>query len=146
MGAPSLLLWALLPATQAANVEKEIEDKVIVFNRAYERNELEEYFSHYADDLTLWFESGRVSLPEYKKSWYQLIENGGGVEKNQVSDLRVQVGPSQDTAIATYVVDVVTRGADGTRTSERAWETDIWFKREGQWKIVHLHYNSREAP
>lgn len=146
MSSPSLLLWALLSASQAANVEKEIEDKVIAFNQAYERNELDEYFSHYADDLTLWFDSGRVNLCEYKKSWYELIAGGGGVEKNEISDLRVQVGPSHDTAIATYVVDVVTRGADGTRTNERAWETDIWFKREGQWKIVHLHYNSREAP
>ena len=80
MSSPSLLLWALLSASQAANVEKEIENKVMAFNQAYERNELDEYFSHYADDLTLWFDSGRVNLSEYKKSWYELIAGGGGVE------------------------------------------------------------------
>ena len=49
------------------------------------------------------------------------------IELDEPSDQRVQVGP------------------DGKRTKEQAWEADIWFKRDGQWKIVHLHYNSREV-
>jgi ketosteroid isomerase-like protein len=139
----SLLLstTAVQPATAS-----EIEKLEAAFNGAYERNQLDEYFSYYADDATMWFESGRASLADYKKDWYALIEGGGGVEKNTLSDMRVQVSPGGDSAIATYTVDVLTRQADGKKTKEKAWETDVWFKRDGKWKLVHVHYNSKEVP
>ena len=139
----SFLLLAGSPNTDVAN---EIRELTFEFNEAYERNELDKYFSYYADDLTQWFESGRVTLEQYKTDWYALIEAGGGVESTELSDLQVQVGPDGRTAVATYVATVVTRSPEGKRTKEQAWETDIWFKRDGQWKIVHLHYNSREVP
>jgi ketosteroid isomerase-like protein len=141
-------LFLLLAAEGAAQSQtaSEIEKLVVAFNQAYERNDLEEYFSYYADDVTQWFESGRADLAGYKKSWYELIQAGGGVEKNALSDIRVQVSPGGDAAVATYAVDVVTRQADGKKIQERAFETDVWYKREGKWKIVHLHYNSKEVP
>jgi len=140
----SLLLAA--GGVQTPATAGEIEKLVVAFNQAYERNDLEEYFSYYADDVTQWFESGRVSLADYKKSWYELIQGGGGVEKNALSDIRVQMSPAGDAAVATYALDVVTRQVDGTKTHERAFESDVWYKRDGKWKIVHLHYNSKEVP
>ncbi len=140
------LSFFLLAGSQNADVANEIRELTIEFNEAYERNDLDKYFSNYADDLTQWFESGRVTLEQYKTDWYALIEGGGGVESNELSDLKVQVGPDGKTAVVTYVATVVTRSPDGKRTKEQVWETDIWFKRDGQWKIVHLHYNSREVP
>jgi ketosteroid isomerase-like protein len=141
-------LTLLLAAAGSAQQEtaSEIEKLEVAFNGAYERNDLEEYFSYYADDVTQFFESGRVSLADYKKDWYALIQGGGGVEKNALSDMKVQVSPSGDSAVATYAVDVVTRQTDGKRTIERALETDVWFKRDGKWKIAHLHYNSKAVP
>ena len=139
------LLLAAAGATQQTTAG-EIEKLVVAFNQAYERNDLEEYFSYYADDVTQWFESGRAGLADYTKSWHELIEGGGGVEKNALSDIRIQVSPGGDAAVATYIVDVVTRQADGKKTKERAFETDVWYKRDGKWKIVHLHYNSKEVP
>ncbi len=141
-------LTLLLAAAGSVQQEtaSEIEKLELAFNRAYERNDLEEYFSYYADDVTQFFESGRVSLADYKKDWYALIAGGGGVEKNALSDMKVQVSPSGDCAVATYVVDVVTRQIDGKKTKERALETDVWFKRDGKWKIAHLHYNSKVVP
>jgi ketosteroid isomerase-like protein len=131
------------PQQETASVIEKLE---VAFNGAYERNDLEEYFSYYADDVTQFFESGRVSLADYKKDWYALIQGGGGVEKNTLSDMKVQVSPSGESAVATYVVDVVTRQTDGKKTKERAFETDVWFKRDGKWKIAHLHYNSKAVP
>jgi ketosteroid isomerase-like protein len=144
----SLLSLALSGAAGSATADAAVEIKalVIAFNAAYERNELDTYFSYYAEDCSQWFESGRVSLADYKKDWYQLIGNGGGVEKNALSDIQVQVGPSGDVAVATYALEVVTRSANGKKTKERAWETDVWFRRDGKWNIAHLHYNSKEVP
>jgi ketosteroid isomerase-like protein len=141
----SLALILAAAGAQPATAS-EIEKLEAAFNGAYERNDLETYFSYYADDVTQFFESGRVSLADYKKDWHALIQGGGGVEKNALSDMRVQVSPSGDTAVATYVVDVVTRQVGGKKTKERAFETDVWYKRDGKWKIVHLHYNSKEVP
>jgi len=140
------LLLATGGAVHSQTTPHEIEKLVVAFNQAYERNDLEEYFSYYADDVTQWFESGRAGLADYKKSWYELIQGGGGVEKNALSDIKIQLSPGGEAAVATYVVDVVTRQADGKKTKERAFETDVWFKRDGKWKIVHLHYNSKEVP
>src|SRR5262245_23952885 len=104
------LLLAGAGAVQQSTVS-EIEKLEAAFNGAYEKNELDAYFSYYADDVTMWFESGRVTLADYKKEWYALIKGGGGVEKNTLSDVRVQVSPGGDTAVATYAVDVLTRQA-----------------------------------
>ena len=132
-------------AGQEESIEQEIRELVLQFNADYEENNLEPYFDHYAEDLTQWWPEGRVSLAQYKKQWQELIAKGGGVEQNVVSDLQVQVGPSGDTAIASYRVDVVTRTPEGERNKESAMETDVWFKRNGRWQIVHLHYNPRPA-
>ena len=144
-----LLLLVATVEPQSVSSQK-IEDEIAKieseFNQAYERNELDKYFSYYAADVTLWFPSGRETLEGYKKDWYGLIAGGGGVEKNTLTDMKVQVGPAGDTAIATYAVDVVTRGKDGKKTKEHALETDVWFLRGGAWKIVHVNYNSKEAP
>jgi ketosteroid isomerase-like protein len=146
MAAILSLLFFAGGAVQSQTTAAEIEKLEIAFNQAYERNDLEEYFSYYADDVTLWFGSERAGLADYEKSWHELIEGGGGVEKNDLSDLRVQISPGGDAAVATYVVDVVARQVDGKKTRERAFETDVWYKRDGKWKIVHLHYNSKEVP
>lgn len=142
----SILLLLVSASAQSRTAEDQIRRLEIEFNQAYERNELDKYFSYYADDVTLWFPGGRETLEGYKKEWYGLIGGGGGVEKNEISDMRVQVGPSGDTAIATYAVDVVTRGTDGKKTKEHAVETDVWFKRGSSWKLVHVNYNSKEVP
>ena len=83
------LSFFLLAGSQNADVANEIRELTLEFNEAYERNDLDKYFSNYADDLTQWFESGRVTLEQYKTDWYALIESGGGVESNELSDLKV---------------------------------------------------------
>lgn len=142
-----LLVLFLVPfASQSQKIEEEIRNLEAEFNQAYERNQLDAYFSYYAEEVTLWFPSGRETLEGYKEDWHDLVAGGGGVEKNEISDMKIQVGPSRDAAIATYAVDVVTRGVDGKKTKEHAVETDVWFKRGGTWKLVHVNYNSKEVP
>lgn len=144
-GALILSVFLAFSASAAENeaVQKEITELVQKFNEEYKNNNLDAYFSYYADDVTQWWPEGRVSLADYKKQWYELIANGGGVEKNVISDLQVQVGPSGDSAVATYRLDVITRQPNGERTGETALETDVWFKRNGKWQVAHLHYNSK---
>lgn len=133
-------------AEDPAAIEREIRKLVLEFNVAYGRNDLDRYFSYYAEDVTFWYPSGRENLAGYKEDWYGLIEKGGAVEKCLVSDLQVQVSPNGDAAVATYELAVDTRMPNGELTEETALETDVWFKRAGAWKIVHVNYHVRPAP
>jgi ketosteroid isomerase-like protein len=142
---------ALAEATQKASaaaegaaagaLSKEILDLEKSVNDAYAANDLPRYFSFYWDDLTQWFPEGRVSLAEYRKNWTAFIGAGNKIQSVKISDMRLAVSPLQDSAVATYRLDVHTKTADGKVTNEAFQETDVWFKRNGQWKIITLHYS-----
>jgi ketosteroid isomerase-like protein len=126
---------------QRSQTEQEIvglEDKM---NAIYAANDLPNYFAYYADDFTQWLPEGRTDLPQYKKEWTDFIQGGGRIESNQISDMHVQVGPGGNTAVASYLAHVKTRSQKGELSDETFHETDVWFKRDGAWKIVHLHYS-----
>ena len=142
----ALLAFSTAPISSIGQTPADdVRAQVVEFNATYERNELDAYFGFYADDATLWFNSGRVNLADYRKDWFKLIADGGGVTKNALSDIQIQMGPGDTTAVATYALDVLTRMPDGSATNDKAHETDVWFKRDGQWRISHIHYTV-EAP
>ena len=115
------------------------------FDHAYANNDVEDYFSFYADDATVYFGDGRVDMAAYHEMWIGLMAAGGGVERNEMSDLQVQVMPIGDVAIATSFIDNRTRSADGTTSTSKAFETDVWQKIDGKWRIISLHYSDISA-
>jgi ketosteroid isomerase-like protein len=137
--------FAAAPVNKAAVVEqiKALETSV---NEAYAANDLPTYFSYYWEDLTQWFPEGRVSLPEYQKSWGAFIKAGNRIQSVRISDLQIQLNPSGDTAVATLELHVKTKTVAGAVTTEEFHETDVWFNRGGVWKIAHLHYSPAPAP
>jgi ketosteroid isomerase-like protein len=134
---------ALLAAAPAVNVEQEVRDTEVRFNAAYAANDMPAYWAFYDEGLTQWWPDGRVDLPGYKKMWTKLLADGGKVLSNQLSDMRVSVSPSGDAAVASYKAEVETRQPDGTVTHEIAQETDVLFKKNGSWKVVHIHYDPK---
>ena len=116
------------------------------FDHAYAKNDVEDYFSFYADDATVYFGAvARQDIAAYHKMWTALMDAGGGVELNEMSDIQVQVMPSGDVAIVTSFIDNRTRSPDGTTATSRAFETDVWQKIDGKWKIISLHYSGISA-
>jgi uncharacterized protein (TIGR02246 family) len=130
----------------AATAEAEVRKVIADYNAAYEKNDLDTYFKAFAPDLTQWFPSGRVDLPSYRASWTKTIQGGSRNEKVEVRDLRVQVGPSADAAVATYILRVTFRTAKGEVSTEDNQETDVLFKRNGAWTIVHVNYAPARKP
>lgn len=128
-------------AAQQSTAEKEILALENKMNAIYAANDLPNYFQYYADDFTQWLPEGRTDLPQYKKEWTAFIQGGGRIESNQISDMHVQIGPGGDTAVASYLAHVKTRSQKGKVSDETFHETDVWFMRNGTWKIVHLHYS-----
>jgi ketosteroid isomerase-like protein len=130
-------------AVDPVAVEKEVADFIRTYNGYYERNDLDAYFGSFDPSLTQWWATGRVGLKDYETMWRRGYEQGGGTSKAVVSDLKIHVGPSGDAAVATYLLTVTPRvnGKPGTKV-ERNQETDVLFKRNGTWKVYHVHYNT----
>jgi ketosteroid isomerase-like protein len=100
------------------------------------------YWPFYADELTQWWDTGRVSLEQYKKDWNGMLEGGGAILEARMDDVQVHVSPAGDAAVASYKIFVRMRDAAGKETAAWYHESDTWFRREDGWKIVHLHYSA----
>jgi ketosteroid isomerase-like protein len=133
---------ALQARPQAMPVEEEIKLFEQQANAAYEANDLAKYFSFYAPDFSQFLPEGRTDLAQYQKAWTAYVEEGNRVQKVELSDMHIQVGPSKDTAVASYILHVRTKLKDGNITDEDNQESDVLFKRNGAWKVVFLHYSS----
>jgi ketosteroid isomerase-like protein len=136
------IAFASLCFGQQSQTEKEIWDLEDKMNAAYAANDLPAYFGYYSDDFTQWLPEGRTDLPQYKKEWTAFIQGGGKVEADHISDMHIQVSPSGDTVVASYLLNVRTRYPKGEIRDEDFHESDVWFKRNGAWKVVHLHYSA----
>ncbi len=144
----ALLMLATRAGAQspaAATAEADVRKVIADYNAAYEKNDLDTYFKAFAPDLTQWFPSGRVDLASYRASWTKSVQAGNRNEKVEVRDLRVQVNPSADAAVATYILRVTFRSAKGEVSTEDNQETDVLFKRNGDWTIVHVNYAPAKA-
>lgn len=134
------------------NAEEKVEQNaglhaaIKAFDRAYANNDVEAYFGLYADNATAYFGDGeRVDMAAYHKMWTELMQAGGGVELNEMSNIQVQVMPGGNVAITTSFIDNRTRAADGTKSTSKAYETDVWQRIDGQWKIISLHYSGIDS-
>src|SRR6516225_34496 len=89
--------------TPAEDEVRDLEQRV---NAAYEANDLPKYFSFYASDFSQFLPEGRSDLAAYKTQWGQYVGEGNRIEKVGLSDLQVEIGPSKDSAVASYLLHV----------------------------------------
>jgi ketosteroid isomerase-like protein len=132
-------------AQSAAATEQEIREIEQRYNAAYAANDLPAYFSYLASDFAQWLPSGRTDKAAYEKSWTGYVNGGNKVLSVDLTEMKIQIGPNRDSAVASYLLRVKTRSNRGVESEETNQETDVWFKRDGAWKIVYLHY-SPSAP
>ncbi len=127
-------------AEHHGSVDAELSDAIKAFNVAYASNNMDAYFATYTDDASIYFYGERHKVSAYREEWTAEIDAGASVEKNETSDVRVQVMPSGDVAVVTSFIDNRTRGTDGETTTVRAFETEVWQKIDDKWKVISLHY------
>lgn len=141
------MLFSAQAASAAPNpAEAQIRQLEAAVNAAYAANDLPAYFSYYAQDLRALFPEGPTTYAAYKAQWTDFIKSGGAILSFKDHDMVVQVGPSGDTAVASYEAQVDTRTPGKGVATESYAETDVWFKRDGQWKIAEIHYSENPAP
>ncbi len=126
------------PETEVRRLEESV-------NAAYAANDLPTYFGFYADDLRALFAEGPTTLPAYRSDWTAFIKGGGAIVSFKDSDMCVQASPQGDAAVASYLATVTTRFPGKGEVKSSYSETDVWFRRDGKWKIVEIHYSENPA-
>jgi len=109
------------------------------FNQAYEANDMKAYWGFYADDMTQYWEEGRLDIPDYRKYWEKQMADGNKIVEVKTADPVFHISPGNDAAVAAYRIYTRMQRPDGTTTAGWHQETDVLFKRNGRWQVVHLH-------
>ncbi len=138
--AAALISFAAV-ADQHSAVEAALLDTFKAFNEAYVRNDVERYFSYFADDADMYWSGARQTVSGYHEEWAATLDAGGAVEKSDVLDLQVRMLPGGNAAIASFFVDYRMHTPDGEVVVQQAFETEVWQKIDGAWKLVGLHNN-----
>ena len=132
-------------AARAASTGDQIRQLETDFNAAYAKNDLPTYFSYYADDFRGLFPDGPTTLDAYRKEWTASVKAGNVLVAFTYTDMQVQVSPSEDAAVATYRATANMHYVGKAPVDEKYFETDVWFKRGGVWKVVEVHYSPAAA-
>ena len=120
----------------------EVRNATIAFNLAYETNDVDGYFDMYAEGAMLYFYGDRWEVSTYYDYWKEsMVGAGGGVEKNTATDIQVKVTPDGNTAVVGAFIENRSRSPEGDINEEKGYETEVWSKIDGVWKIISLHYS-----
>jgi uncharacterized protein (TIGR02246 family) len=133
-----LCLAAAAPGGRGA-VLAEVRDFTDRFNAAYQSNDMKAYWPFYADDMTQYWEEGRLDIKDYKEYWAKQLADGTKILEVKTADPVFHISPENDAAVAAYRIYTKMLRPDGTTTASWHQETDVLFKRDGRWQIVHLH-------
>src|SRR5207249_3678691 len=104
------------------------------------RRQAEAYLSFYWDDAVLFVVDGRMTVSELRQAVVAEFEAGGGpltIDLPAVDDIAISSGG--DAATAGFEWRARIRSADGVESDRSYYETDVWYHRNGIWKIICMH-------
>lgn len=127
-------------AARDRNDELEVWRVIREFNAAFARNDPEAYFAHVDEEITVLTPSNpyRVEgLAADREEFEQGIRTG----RSRVAwfqEMQPWIRVSGDMAVVSYF----SRGGYGAEGREQVVylkETDVLVRRDGRWKVVHVH-------
>jgi ketosteroid isomerase-like protein len=107
---------------------------------AWMRRDADAYLSFYWDDAVIFAVDKRTSIAEFRRWMVALFAAGGGsltMELPPVDD--IAISSSGDAAVASFIFRTRFRSAEGIEADETNYETNVWYRRDGVWKIIGLH-------
>ena len=129
------------PPLPTSGPGKEVRDLITKMTQAYGSNDIETYFAGDAPELTWWGPGGRSDKESYHKMWSESVASTGGLAAAEIEDLRIQVAPHGDLAVASYLLKVTRKNPGENRPLNVAYEmSPTLIKRDGKWQVVHLHF------
>jgi ketosteroid isomerase-like protein len=124
-------------------IEQAVWDVILAFNDAFEKNDVERYFSYMDENLVVITPSNPyriVGIPLDREGFEYYLKLGAG-RVNFFQNLEPHFFINGDTAVVSYY----TRGSYGVDAGIKTAyykETDVLVKRGESWKIVHIHVSA----
>jgi ketosteroid isomerase-like protein len=141
---------AMAQSSRQLRAEETVRSLVEATARAYEANDHRQYFSYFADDITI-MNGGKTRWikKDYVDRWGPLIEKGGGVASLKIEDLQLRANPSGDAVVATFLMPVVSRKPGIASVPDAAPDlvylmTEVWFRRDRTWTMIHMDWSVRK--
>jgi ketosteroid isomerase-like protein len=134
--------WAApLAATAQADVEAEVRAAVDRYNAAFTSRDLAALKGLLAPDIVLYEHSVKnIGLDDvwenHLRPEVEAFENATG----EFTDARYWVAGGLGLVTRQYRIQATMRGRP---IDARGNETMVWSKRDGAWKVVHIHYSHR---
>jgi ketosteroid isomerase-like protein len=108
----------------------------------YRAGDVQGYLAHYADDLSANYSGVVANSDEARKFIISLFEGDGKTLKFEMGDPKIQFGESTDAAVVSYPWREHFQHPDGHQTDTEYYETDVWLRRNGEWKIANVHQST----
>jgi ketosteroid isomerase-like protein len=110
------------------------------------QRQAEAYLSYYWDDAVIFTVDERMTKADLRREFIALLKAGGGpltIELPPVDDIVISSGG--DAATTVFGWRARSRSTDGVDTDRSYYETDVWYQRDGIWKIVRMHVTRLSA-
>ena len=121
----------------------ELRTAIKTFYDAFYTQNWDVYYNFYSDDVVLIDKTGDVmDLAEYESRAAKDAEVLGDLLTDSVADslVDVRLSPDGKSGIAYSRLPYLYRNKDGVETTITIAETDVWWKIDGEWKVVHIHF------
>ena len=111
----------------------------------YKAGNIAGYLAHYACDISVCFDGSVMNSDKVRSFITSLFASGGKSLDFQIGGRdRIQFSESGDAAFINYPWRERFRHADGHMTDTEYRETDVWYRRNGEWRIAHIHLSTIE--
>jgi ketosteroid isomerase-like protein len=108
--------------------------------QAWLRRDFEGYLSCYWDDAILFTVDERITVAELRRKLVLLLEAGGGpLELNLPPPADIMVSSEADAITTGYEWSARSQSEDGVVFDRSYHETNVWYRRDGIWKIIRMH-------
>jgi ketosteroid isomerase-like protein len=133
------------PGASREEAVAQVRDFIESFVRAYGTNDMGAYWGFFDPGMTMFEPEGRLDLPEFRAAWERSLASGARILEARLEDPVVHLGPSNDAAAVHYRLFTRTLQSDGSKLDEWSQESDVLMKRDGKWRIVHIHWSPAPA-
>jgi ketosteroid isomerase-like protein len=109
-------------------------------NDAYRAGDIAGYFKAYAPDISVYFAGSLMNFEEMRRLTEAQFAGGGKLLEYQIADSdHIAVSAAGDAATVSYPWRERFRFGDGRVTDTEYYETNVWYRRNGEWRMVHIH-------
>lgn len=108
----------------------------------YRTGDISGYLTHYAPDLQAYYSGTFMNFHEASRFIISLFEDGGKSINFEISEPSLQFSEKSNSAVISYTWRERFLFIDGKETDTEYYETDVWFRRNNEWKIVNVHQST----